>query len=91
MSIGANIAVVTAGAILSLATHVHTPGISLVAVGAVLAVVGMVSLGMQLAALARQRGLTAEEAVVGQPVVVRPDPRRRGRRTAGPRANGDYR
>ena len=94
MSIGANIAVIAVGAILTFATHVHTSGFSVAAVGAVLMAVGVVSLGMQLASLARQRNLTADEAVMGQlgqPVVVRPDPRFRARRPADPRANGGYR
>lgn len=91
MSIGANITVIAAGAILSFATHVHTTGFSLIAVGAVLMVVGFVALVMQLAALARQRNLTAREAVVSRPVVVRPDARFLPRIPARTRANGGYR
>jgi hypothetical protein len=73
MTIGANIAVVAAGAILAFATHVHFTGFSLVAVGAILMAVGVVSLVMQLAGLARQRRMTVEEAVIDRPVLVRPD------------------
>jgi hypothetical protein len=59
MSIGANLAVIAAGAILSFATHVHTAGFSIQAVGAVLILVGAVSLFLQIQSLARQRELTA--------------------------------
>lgn len=73
MSIGGNIAVVAVGAILTFATHVRTAGFSVVAVGTILMVVGAVSLVMQLVALARQRQLTVDQAVVSRPVVVRPE------------------
>jgi hypothetical protein len=72
MSIGANISVIAAGAILSFATHVHTSGFSVVAIGAILMIVGLVSLVVQLASLARQRHLTADEAMLSRPVMVRP-------------------
>jgi hypothetical protein len=74
MSIGASISVVALGAILSFATHVHSPGLNIAAVGAVLMAVGVVALVMQLAALARQRELTAVTATRrSQPVLVRPN------------------
>ena len=78
MTIGANITIVAAGAILAFATHVHIAGFSLVAVGAILMAVGTVSLAMQLAALARQRQLTVDEAVIDHPILVRPDSRGAG-------------
>jgi hypothetical protein len=73
MSIGANLAVIAAGAILSFATHVHTAGFSIQAVGAVLILVGAVSLFLQIQSLARQRELTAAQAEVPpDAVLVRP-------------------
>lgn len=75
MSIGAKISVIAFGAILSFATHVHTPGFNVPAVGAILMAVGVVGLIMQLFSLARQRELTAVNAVQQQrgAVVVRPN------------------
>lgn len=74
MSIGASVSVVAMGAILSFATHVHTPGFNVAAMGAVLMAVGVAALVMQLAALARQRELTAVTATRGNaPVLVRPN------------------
>lgn len=75
MPIGANISIIAGGAILAFATHVHTSGISVVAVGAILMTVGAVALVMQLSALARQRGLTVDQAIAGRPVVVRAEAR----------------
>lgn len=73
MSIGASIAVVAVGAILSFATHMRTHGFSVIALGAVLIAVGIAGLVMQIAALRRQRMLTAARASqAAQPVVVRP-------------------
>ena len=72
MSIGANVSVIAFGAILAFATHVHTPGLSVSAIGAVLIAVGVVGLVMQLTSLARQRKLTAVTAEQGTAVVVRP-------------------
>ena len=73
MSIGASITVVAVGAILSFATHVHSSGFSVIAMGGVLMAVGIVALGLQIAALHRQRQMTAAEV---QPpertVIVRP-------------------
>lgn len=76
MSIGANISVITAGAVLTFAVRAHTSGFSVQAVGAVLMAVGAVSLALQIRALARQRELTAAQAE--QPpdaVLVRPSGR----------------
>jgi hypothetical protein len=61
MSIGANLSVIAVGAILSFATHVRTTGFSLIAMGGVLIAVGAVGLFMQIAALQRQRELTAAQ------------------------------
>ena len=72
MSIGANVSVIAFGAILAFATHVHTPGLSIGAIGAVLIAVGLIGLVMQLTSLARQRRLTAVTATRGNDVVVRP-------------------
>jgi hypothetical protein len=73
MSVGANIAVIATGAILSFAVHAHTPGIDIAVIGAVVMAVGVAALVMQLASLARQRELTALGArSAGSPVVVRP-------------------
>jgi hypothetical protein len=80
MSIGGNIAVVAVGAILTFAMHVHTAGFSVVAIGAILMIVGVVSLVMQLMSLARQRQMTVSQAVASRPVVVRPEPGRVARR-----------
>ncbi len=73
MSIGANVSVVTAGAILAFAVRVRTEVVSVHAVGAVLMAVGVIGLALQLRALARQRQLTSVQA--RQPmerVLVRP-------------------
>ncbi|MBR7837165.1 hypothetical protein KDL01_28065 [Actinospica durhamensis] len=73
MSIGANVSVVTAGAILAFAVRVRTEVVSVHAVGAVLMAVGVIGLMLQLRALARQRQLTSVQ--VRQPmegVLVRP-------------------
>ena len=73
MSIGANISVVAAGAILAFAVRVHTDGVSVHAVGAVLMAVGVLGLVFQLRALARQRELTTVQAQVPHDaVLVRP-------------------
>jgi hypothetical protein len=73
MSIGANLAVIAVGAILSFATHLRTSGFSVIALGCVLMVVGAVGLFMQVAALRRQRELTAAQAdPEARTVVVRP-------------------
>lgn len=77
MSIGASLAVIALGAILSFATHLRTSGFSVIATGGVLIVVGAVGLFLQIAALRRQRRLTAAQA--GRPaktVVVRPPSQR---------------
>lgn len=58
MSIGANVSVVTAGAILAFAVRARTGVVSVHAVGAVLMAVGVVGLVLQLRALARQRRMT---------------------------------
>ncbi len=73
MSIGASISVVAVGAILAFATHVHSSGFSVIAMGGVLMVVGLVALGLQIAALRRQRELTAAEVQAPErAVIVRP-------------------
>jgi hypothetical protein len=72
MSIGTNISVITVGAILTFATRIHASGISVQAVGAVLMVVGAVSLALQIGSLAGQRrssryvGSTAEALRPGE-------------------------
>jgi hypothetical protein len=72
MSIGANISVITAGAILAFATHISSSQVSVEAVGGVLMAVGAVALVLQLDSVAKQRRLTAEQAEVpGEAVVVR--------------------
>jgi hypothetical protein len=73
MSIGANVSVITVGAILTFAVRVRTEVLSVHTVGAVLMAVGVVGLVLQLKALARQRELTPVQ--VQQPaeaVLVRP-------------------
>ncbi len=73
MSIGANVAVITAGAILAFAVRVRVEVVSVHTVGAVLMAVGVVGLALQIRSLARQRELTAVQ--VQQPaeaVLVRP-------------------
>jgi hypothetical protein len=73
MSIGANISVVTAGAILAFAVRLRTEAVSVTAVGAVLMAVGAVGLILQIRALARQRELTTVEAQAPpEGVLVRP-------------------
>jgi hypothetical protein len=73
MSIGANISVIAVGAVLAFATHVHSTGFSVIAMGFVLMVVGAIGLFMQVAALYRQRELTAAQAEPEpRSVVVRP-------------------
>lgn len=73
MSIGANISVVTAGAILAFAVRLRTEAVSVTAVGAVLMAVGAVGLFLQIRALARQRALTTVEAQAPpEGVLVRP-------------------
>jgi hypothetical protein len=62
MSIGANISVIAVGAVLALALRVHTAGFSVTAVGGVLMVVGVISLMLQIRAIARQRELTSVQA-----------------------------
>lgn len=72
MSIGSSLAVVAIGAILSFATHMRTHGFSVIAVGVVLMVVGIAGMLMQIAALHKQRMLTAARATqVPRSVVVR--------------------
>ena len=73
MSIGANISVVALGAILTFATHIHSAGFSVTAVGAILMLVGAIGLVMQIASLARQREMTAAQLEVDTAVVVRPN------------------
>jgi hypothetical protein len=73
MTIGANISVIAVGAILAFATHIRATGFSVIAMGAVLMAVGAAGLVMQVAALARQRRLTAAQADPAiRTVVVRP-------------------
>jgi hypothetical protein len=74
MSIGANVSVITAGAVLAFATRIHSTGISVQALGGVLMVVGAASLVLQLSSLAKQRRLTASqaEAMPASAVAVRP-------------------
>jgi len=73
MSIGANVSVITVGAVLAFAVRVRMQVLSVHTVGAVLMAVGLVGLIMQIRALARQRELTPVQ--VQQPadaVLVRP-------------------
>lgn len=70
MSIGANIAVIAAGAILAFAVRVHTAGVSVQAVGAVLIAVGVIGLVLQIRALVRQRELTAVQAQMPREAVL---------------------
>jgi hypothetical protein len=73
MSIGANISIITAGAVLAFATHVHATGLSIQAVGVVLMLVGIISLALRIGALAKQRQLTMQQAYVpNETVLVRP-------------------
>lgn len=73
MAIGASIAVIAIGAILAFATHIHSTGFSVIAMGGVLMVVGLVSLALQIAALRRQREMTAAEVQSpDRAVIVRP-------------------
>jgi hypothetical protein len=73
MSIGANISVIAAGAILAFAMRVHAAGFSIQAVGVVLMIVGIVALVLRITALAKQRDLTMEQAYAPQEtVLVRP-------------------
>jgi hypothetical protein len=73
MSVGANISVITAGAILAFAVRLHTSGVSVQAVGGVLMLVGLISLVLQLVSLHRQRELTATQAAASPgAVLVRP-------------------
>jgi hypothetical protein len=62
MSIGANVSVITVGAVLAFATRIHSTGISVEALGAVLMAVGAVSLALRLVALVKQRRLTTAQA-----------------------------
>lgn len=81
MPIGANIAVIAAGAVLAFAVRVHTHGVSVQAVGAVLMAVGFIGLVLQIRAVIRQRELTAVQAVTpAEAVLVRPG----GRAQAAP-------
>lgn len=74
MSIGANIAVIAAGAILAFAVRVHADGVSVQAVGAVLMAVGVIGLILRIRALARQRELTSVQAQrPPEAVLVRPN------------------
>lgn len=70
MPIGANISVITAGAILAFATRFHTGAVSVQAVGGVLMLVGLVSLILQIASVYRQRHLTAVQAEGPQTAVL---------------------
>jgi hypothetical protein len=73
MPVGANISVITAGAVLAFATRFHTDGFSVHAVGGVLMLVGLVSLILQIASIYRQRQLTTAQAELPQEsVMVRP-------------------
>lgn len=73
MSIGANMSVITAGAILAFATRIRLEGISIPSVGMVLMLVGVVGLVLQLASLRRRRRLTALRAATPpEAVLVRP-------------------
>lgn len=73
MSIGANISVITIGAVLAFAMRVHSAGFSIQAVGAVLMIVGLIALALRISALAKQRELTMQQAYVPQEtVLVRP-------------------
>jgi hypothetical protein len=74
MSIGANVSVITAGAVLAFATHIHSTGISIQAIGGVLMAVGAVSLVLQISSLAKQRRLTAVQAgtMPASAIAVRP-------------------
>jgi hypothetical protein len=73
MSIGANVAVITTGAVIAFAVRVHSSGFSVQVVGGVLMAVGALSLAMQISALAKQRELTTVQAeVLPEAVLVRP-------------------
>jgi hypothetical protein len=73
MSVGANIAVVAAGAILAFAVRVQLAGVSVQAVGGVLMAVGVIGLVLRVRALMRQRELTAAQArSAPEAVLVRP-------------------
>ena len=73
MAIGASITVIAVGAILTFATHVHSTGFSVITMGAVLMVVGVVALALQIAALRRQREMTAAEGHAPEgAILVRP-------------------
>ncbi|HEX4790497.1 MAG TPA: hypothetical protein VH372_18675 [Actinospica sp.] len=73
MSIGANISVITAGAVLAFATRVHAAGVSIQAVGVVLMLAGIVSFALRIGAVAKQRELTMQQAYVPpEKVLVRP-------------------
>jgi hypothetical protein len=63
MRIGANISVIAVGAILAFATRVHTAGLSVQAVGAVLMLVGLLSLVLRIGSVLRQRELTATQVL----------------------------
>jgi hypothetical protein len=75
MPIGANLSVIAVGAILAFATHVHTPHVSVAAVGAVLMAVGAAGLWLRIASTMRQRALTAAGAVPVTEVLVHPPAR----------------
>lgn len=62
MSIGANVSVITIGAILAFAVRVRMQVLSLHTAGAVLMAVGVVGLILQIRALSRQRELTSVQA-----------------------------
>lgn len=88
MSIGANVSVITVGAVLAFAVRVRMQVLSVHTVGAVLMAVGVVGLIMQIRALSRQRELTALQ--VQQPaeaVLVPPGGSPRPYRTAGTTAD----
>ena len=73
MSIGANVSVITIGAILTFAVRVRMQVLSVQTVGAVLMAVGVIGLILQLRALSRQRELTsAQVAQPAEAVLVRP-------------------
>ncbi|HEX4791766.1 MAG TPA: hypothetical protein VH372_25090 [Actinospica sp.] len=82
MRIGANISVIAVGAILAFATRVHTAGFSIQAVGAVLMLVGLLSLVLRIGSVLRQRELTTTQVLTAPQNGMRVRP---AGATAGPR------
>lgn len=74
MFIGANVSIIAVGAILAFATRFPDRGFSVPAVGAVLMVIGVVSLVMQLAALARRRRDVVSTVAAPEPGTVQQYP-----------------